>query len=120
PPAVDVTLKLHAAVVDLSKSLQREDLKAARVGEEGPLPRHELVEPTELGDDIFAGTDVEVIGVREDDLGAYGFEIRGRQRPDRRLRTDGHEYGRLDRAVGQRQRTGSCSSGLPVDPKVEH
>src|SRR5882724_13377718 len=59
PAAVDVTLKLDAVLVDFAKALEREDLKAARVGEQRPLPRHELVEAAELLDDVFAGPDVE-------------------------------------------------------------
>src|SRR6266511_5425311 len=70
PAAVDVTLKFDAVLVDFAKALEGEDLKAARVGKQRPLPRHELVEPAELLDDVFAGPDVEVIGVGEHDLRA--------------------------------------------------
>ncbi len=119
PSAVHVALKLHAVFVDLAKAFERKHLKAAGVGEQRPFPRHELVEPAELGDHILAGPDVQVVCVGQDDLRADGLEVGGRERAHRRLGADRHEHRRLDGAVGQGQRARARGARLAVDPEIE-
>ena len=46
------------------------DLEAAAVGEDRPVPVHEAMQAAQLGDEVVAGPQGEVIGVAEDDLGA--------------------------------------------------
>src|SRR6267154_870652 len=72
PAAIDMTLKLDAIFIDFAEALEGKDLKAARVGQQRPLPRHELVQAAELRDDVLARADVEVVRVREYDLRADG------------------------------------------------
>ena len=58
-----------AVVVDREHRVaQREDLEAARVGQDRPVPAHEPVQPAELGDQLVAGPEVQVVGVAEHDL----------------------------------------------------
>ena len=48
---------------------QGKDLEAAAVREDGTVPMLELVQPAGLAEGVQAGTEVEVVGVAEDDLG---------------------------------------------------
>ena len=104
---VDVAER-DAVVVDARERVaQREDLEAARVGQDRPVPAHEPVQAAELGDQLVAGPEVQVVGVAEQDLRAE----RRAPRPassdfTRRLRPDRHERRRLDLAVRGPQHPG--------------
>ena len=76
-----------------------EDLEPARVGEDGAAPLHEPVEPSELLDRARAGAHLEMVGVREHDLGAERLDDAREQALDRALGADRHEDGRADVAV---------------------
>ena len=54
---------------------QGHDLVAAGVGEDRPIPADEAVQPAEAPDDVAAGTEHEVVGVREHDLGPGGLDV---------------------------------------------
>ena len=54
-------------VVDHPQVAQRDDLEAARVGQDRPVPAHEPVQPAEALDALVAGAQVQVVGVRQDD-----------------------------------------------------
>ena len=56
--------------------------------------------------ELFTGTQEQVIGIAQNDLGAHIIEFFRRQRLDRGLRTDGHKHRRLECAVGRAQETG--------------
>ena len=73
--AIHVALEFDALLVDATKACEREHLEAAGIGQQRAIPCHELVKAAELLDDVLAGTDVQVVGVREDDLRAHGFQI---------------------------------------------
>ena len=47
---------------------EREDLEAAGVGDQRPVPAHELVQAAELGDPLGPGRQQQVVGVAEDQL----------------------------------------------------
>ena len=98
--AVERRAKLDAVVADLADLGQAEDLEAARVGQDGPAPAHEAVQPAELAHDVGPGTQQQMVGVAQHDAGAGGVEILGRERLDRGLRTDRHEDRRVHHAVG--------------------
>ena len=70
---------------------EREDLVAARVGQDRAVPAHEAMEPAELGDQLVAGPEEEVVGVAENDVRADRPHLVGVERLDRRLRPDRHE-----------------------------
>lgn len=102
--------KPDAVRSDAAKFGEREHLVAAAVGEDGPLPAHEAVEPAEELDDLQAGTEIEMIRVSENDRGPqFLAQLVGRNRFDRTLRAHRHECRRLDDA----SRSGElASSGL--------
>ena len=64
--AVDRRLEADALLAELAELGQREDLEAAAVGDQRPLPAHELVQAAELGHQLLAGVQqtvaVHVIG----------------------------------------------------------
>src|SRR5439155_10579082 len=119
--AIDVAGEDHPAFVDLSQVRQAEDLEAARVGENGSIPGHELVKPAQPRDPIGAGTKAKVVGVAQDDLGARGMQVGRGQALDRCLGAHGHELRRVDDAVrrlqpaesraGDARRTGAEAHG---------
>ncbi len=96
-----------AVVVDPRRVEQREDLEAARVGEQGARPAHEAVQAAELLDQLLAGPQVQVVGVAEDDLRAERLELERVERLHRGLRADRHEDGGLDGAVRELERGGA-------------
>ena len=91
--------KTAAWSVDLARLGEAEDLEAAAVGEDRPVPVHEAVQAAQLGDQLVAGPQGEVIGVAEDDAAPASRELLGRQPLDGGLGADGHEDRRLDDAV---------------------
>ena len=125
--AVEVGAEAHAALLDGERSrpgaaavrraaldlvgdgavAHREDLKAARVGDDRPAPAHEVVQAAEARDALVAGVEEQVEGVAEDDVVAERRDL-GRQHPlDRRLGRQGHEGGRAHLAVGGAQDPGA-------------
>ena len=76
---VDVALEGHAVIVYLAGLGQGEDLIAARIGEHGTRPLHELVQAAHVPDEFIAGTQVEVIGVGQHQRGIDALEVLGRE-----------------------------------------
>src|SRR5438552_1814871 len=56
--AVKVRTEDDARFGDLAERAQAEDLEAAGIGENGPWPTHEFVQPTEGADGLVAGAQV--------------------------------------------------------------
>jgi hypothetical protein len=108
---VEVAAERHAVVVDDPQVAERDDLEAARVGQDRPVPGHELVEAAETGDPLVAGSKVEVVRVRQDDRRAGRGDVVRVERLDGRVRADRHELGRLDDAMRQREATDSGAGG---------
>jgi hypothetical protein len=46
---------------------ERKDLEAAGVGQDRPVPAREPVKASQVGDDLRAGPEMQVVGVREED-----------------------------------------------------
>ena len=67
----------------------------------GAVPSHEPVQAAEPVDPLRTRPEVEVVGVPEHDLGPQVAQLSGHHGLHRGLRADGHEDGRLDRAVGR-------------------
>jgi len=103
--AVQVRAEADALVGDLTQPAQAEDLKAAGVGEQGPRPTHEPVQPAHAADGFVAGPQVEMIGVGEDDLRAQRFQHVLRNGLDRARGAHRHEDRRFYRPVGQTKLT---------------
>src|SRR5919198_403409 len=72
---------------------EREDLKAARVREDGAAPAHEAVKAAELLDHVDARTEVEVVGIAKEDRRPELLQSLGVEAFDARLRTHRHEGG---------------------------
>ena len=72
--AVEVVLEVHALLGDLAQFGQREDLKAAGVGEDRAVPGHEAVQPAHFSDGFDTGPQIKVIGISEQDLDAQLFQ----------------------------------------------
>lgn len=118
--AVNVTLESHTIVVDLASLRQREDLKAARVGEHGIRPLHELVQATHVADEFVAGAQVEMISVAQDERGVDLLEMFGREGFDRCLRAHRREDWREKVAVWRGENPGAGAVVFGRDLELEH
>ncbi len=85
PRPVDVRAELDALVRDLTIIGQAEHLKPARVGQNRTVPAHKAVQSPHLCHQIRSGTQVEVVGVAQDQLRSQFAQIAGVQRLDRCL-----------------------------------
>ena len=100
--AVDVGLKRHAILVELSELGERHDLKAAGIGQDRPRPIHELMQAAERRDPLRAWPQHQMIGVGEHDIGAERFHPFRMHRLDGGRRADRHEGRRADRSPRRR------------------
>jgi hypothetical protein len=62
---IQVRTEEYAFFGDFSKSVEAENLEAARIGKDRPRPGHELMESTERPHGFVAGSKKEVISVAE-------------------------------------------------------
>ena len=93
-------VELDSFLADLAELGEREDLKAAAVGEDRSVPGHEAMQAAHGLDQLISGSDVQVISVGQLDLAADGFEIgRGERALDGALGADIHKDRRLYAAV---------------------
>ena len=79
---------------------QAEELKAAAVGENRPVPAHERVQAAERRDDLLAGPQRQMIRVGQNHLRAGLAQPAGVDAFDRALRADRHERRRFDGPCG--------------------
>jgi len=73
--AIEMTAELRTLFVDAHQRPKGYHLKSTRVGQDRSIPLHELVEATEALHTLMPGTQVEVIGVGEDDLGTERLQL---------------------------------------------
>ncbi len=92
-------VKLHAFFGDLADPGEGEDLEAAAIGEDGFVPVCKLVQSAGSTHDLHARPHKEVISVSQNDLCTERLQLHGMDSFHRGLRADGHEDGRLDRAM---------------------
>ena len=111
--AVDVASEEHALLGESPASGQRHDLIAAGVRENRPVPSNEAVQPPEAPDDVAAGTEHEVVGIREHDLGARRLDVAPPRGFHGSRRSDRHERGRLDAPVVESQPSAPRASRAP-------
>ncbi len=105
--SVEVRREGDAVVVETPPALEAKDLKAARIGEDRAIPRHEAMESARRLDRRDAGTQPEMIRVGKHDLRLRLAQLRRRHAFHRRRGADRHEAGRLDVAVRQAQAAAS-------------
>ena len=99
-PPVYVGVEAHAVLAYLPQLGEGENLEASAVREYRAVPGHEFVQPAEGFDELVAGPDVQMIGVRELYLAADIPQVARRERAlYRALGADVHEDRRLDGAV---------------------
>src|SRR5258708_38669681 len=94
--AVEMGAEAHALSGHFSQFGEAEDLKAAGVREDGARPGHELMQATKLADQFVAGTQIKMVGIREDDCRAELFERFIAQAFYSGLRANRQEEQRLD------------------------
>ncbi len=99
---------------------EREDLISAGVGENRSRPAREGVKPAQPGDAIVAGTHVQVVRVRQQDVRAKIAQGLDRDGLDGTARADRHEGRSLDDAVWQMQATPTRASvtGKNFEPEA--
>ena len=85
----------------------REDLEAAGVGDDRPVPAHEPVQPAELLDQLVARREEQVERVAEHHVEAELGGLAHLERLDHGLGGQRHEGRRADLAVGELQRAGA-------------
>ena len=95
----ETAAELDALLPEPPELREAEDLEAAGVGQDRPVPGHEAMEPAHLAHQLMAGAQEEMVGVGQHDLGARGEEVRGGQALDRALGRHRHEGRRVDRPV---------------------
>src|SRR4051794_19622837 len=96
---------------DFAEFAETEDLEPTGVGEDGAVPRHELVDATEFADLLDTWAQIEMVGVVEQNLYAEFFEHVLGNAFDSSERSDGHEHRGLDRAMGRNKASGSRGTG---------
>ncbi len=109
----DAAVRRAAAALDLvghGAVAHAENLKAARVGDDRPVPAHEPVQAAECCDLLVAGRDEQVERVAQHHLVAEAGNLGRVQAANGGVGGQRHERGRLDLAVRQAQ---DARAGLP-------
>src|SRR5581483_3646808 len=107
----------RSLLVHLAFGRETEHLIAAAIGQDGPASSDEPMKPSQTGDAIGAGPEIQMIGIRENHLGADLFEIARRHRFDRALCANGHERRCLHDAVRRVEFAASSPSIRVQDPE---
>ena len=107
-------------VVDLRHGTQADQLVAAAVGEDGPVPPHETMQAAPALHDGDTGSQRQVVRVAEDDLDSTGAHLCRVQRLHRGLRAHGHERRRAEVAVRGGDDTGARRTAACLEAKRGH
>ena len=94
---------MGACLADLAARGEAEHLISPAVGEDRPVPADEAMQPPAPRDEPFAGPQVQVIRVAQDDLRAGVDQLSMRQRLDCPLCPNRHEDRRVDDSVSSVQ-----------------
>ena len=71
--AIDVTAEGDALLLQFAVRRKGEHLEASTIGENGTIPTVELVQATGSLNDVHAGTQIQVIGVAQNNLSLHLF-----------------------------------------------
>ena len=93
-------------------------LEAPGIGQDRFLPVHKAMQPSMPADDLRPGTQHQVEGIAEYDLGTEAFEVLGGQRLDGTVRTHRHKRRRFNRAARKTQLPASCGPVSRMDGKM--
>jgi len=118
---VDVTLEPCPFLRDRPRVRERENLKAAGIGEDGAIPVHEGMDAAHSGEDFRSRAEHEVIRIREEHAGAGGFQAFDGDSFHGRLGSDRHEDRGEHFPVEGREagRTGSGPGGVFLESERE-
>ena len=111
-----------APALDLVRDVpvcEREDLEATRVGDDRPVPVHELVQAAERADVLVAWSEVEVERVPQDHLVAERRHLVGIETPDRARRCERDEGRRCDLAAWGNELPGASGAVARLDLEAE-
>jgi hypothetical protein len=97
--AIEVTAELRTLFVNAHQRPKGDHLEATRVSQDRSIPLHEFVKAAEALHPLMSWAQIEVIGIRKDDLGAERLQIFWVERLHCGVRADGHEIWRLHNAV---------------------
>ena len=97
---VDIGFEGNSFLCDFTEFTQGKNLEAAAVRENRAIPVHELVKSAGLSNDILAGSQIEMIGVSQNDFGAGGLHIFRFHGFHRSLSAHRHKYRGFNGAVG--------------------
>ena len=104
----------------LPRALEAVDLEAARVGEHGPAPGHEAVEPAQPPDPLVARAEVQVVGVPEDDPRAQLDEVPRREGLHAPRRAHRHEDRGLEHAARRLETPAAGGAVLGQELEADH
>ena len=105
--------KLHPFFADTPSVGQRKNLVASAIGEEGPLPLHERMQPPRFFEQIRPRPQVQVVGIAQDNPGPYAvLEFIAAQTFDRTQGPNGHEEGGLDHTVRRLQEASPATASF--------
>jgi hypothetical protein len=114
-----MVLKVHTLLGDAAEFGKGENLKTATVGENRTIPAHEGMKSPEIADDLFSGTDMEVVGIAQDNACAEGSEFVRRDSFDRSLRAHGHKNRRLHISPpGMQNASASLAGGIGLEKGI--
>ena len=104
--AIQMRAELYPVGRDLAQFAERKDLEPAGIGQHGAIPAHETVHSPHATDQLMTGPQIQVIGVRQDDLRpaagfSQGLERSLIHRFDRGGGSHRYEHRGLHDAVGQ-------------------
>ena len=124
---VEMRSKLGAVFGDAPALGQAEHLIAAAVGQDRPVPPDEAMQTAGASDERVARSEIQVVGVAEDDLGAEPLagpiakiaQIAMCDAFDRSLRSDGHEGRRLHHSMGRTHLPAARRAVAREDTKLE-
>src|SRR5256885_14945128 len=94
-----MVLKLHALVCDLAQLRQRKNLVTAAVGQDRPVPHHEIMKAAKMFDYLEPGPNKQMISVSENDWSVQFAQLARTHRFNTSLGSDWHERRRLDCAM---------------------
>ena len=100
---IQVRSKRHAFVRHLAQFAQAENLEPARIRQNRSRPRHEFVQPAHLADQFVSGTQIQMVGIRKQNLYTEVFQVPLRLSLHRRRRAHWHERRRINRSVRSSQ-----------------
>jgi hypothetical protein len=109
---VEVGAEANAVIGDFAEIGETENLIAARIGEDGTAPGHERMQAAEFADQRVAGTQIEMIGVGENDFGAECFECFLSESFDGGGGADRHESRRFQDAMRRGEKATPSAGGF--------